>query len=60
MAFTVLAAVAIAAAAAIYSYISGLRGNLAKARKTGLVYIVTRKWHRHVARESEQVSDRPV
>ncbi len=60
MAFTVLAAVAIAVAAAIYSVISGLRGNIAMARKTDLVYLVTRKWHRHVAFESHHVADNPV
>lgn len=50
MAFTVYAAVAIAAAAAIYKYVSGLRSNIAKARKTGLVYLVVRKRSPHFAR----------
>ena len=46
MAFTLLAAVGVALAVAIYKYVSGLQKNIAKARKTGLVYFVTRKWHR--------------
>ncbi|KAK4104621.1 cytochrome P450 [Parathielavia hyrcaniae] len=40
MAFTVLAAVGIIVAAAVYTIVSGLQKNIAKARKTGLVYIV--------------------
>ncbi|KAK4042705.1 cytochrome P450 [Parachaetomium inaequale] len=41
MAFTVLAVVVVALAVAIYRYVSGLQKNIAKARKTGLVYILT-------------------
>lgn len=44
MAFPVLAAFGAAAAVAVYTYVSGLRTNIAKARKTGLVYIVMRTW----------------
>ncbi|KAK3308014.1 cytochrome P450 [Chaetomium strumarium] len=39
MVFPILAAVGAAFAVAIYKYVSGLRNNLAKARRTGLVYI---------------------
>ncbi|KAK4121420.1 cytochrome P450 [Parathielavia appendiculata] len=40
MAFTLLAAVGATVAVAIYTILSGLRKNIAKARKTGLVYLV--------------------
>ncbi|KAL2196193.1 cytochrome P450 [Corynascus similis CBS 632.67] len=40
MAFTVLVAVGVALAAATYTYVSGLQNNIAKARKTGLPYLV--------------------
>ncbi|KAL2178023.1 cytochrome P450 [Thermothelomyces heterothallicus CBS 202.75] len=40
MAFTVLAAVGVALAAATYTYVLGLYKNVAKARKTGLPYLV--------------------
>lgn len=43
MAFTVLVAVGVALAAATYTYVSGLQNNIAKARKTGLPYLVVRK-----------------
>ncbi|KAJ4302293.1 hypothetical protein N0V88_002436 [Collariella sp. IMI 366227] len=40
MAFPVSAIVGVAVVLAIYAYVSGLRKNIAKARKTGFVYIV--------------------
>jgi hypothetical protein len=43
MASTLLAAVGAVAAIFIYTLVSGLRKNIAKARKTGLVYLVVRK-----------------
>ncbi|KAK4152918.1 cytochrome P450 [Chaetomidium leptoderma] len=42
MSFAVLAAIGAAVAVAIYTCVSGLQRNIAKARKTGLVYIVVR------------------
>jgi hypothetical protein len=44
MAFPVLVAVGAAVAVAVYTFVSGLRRNIAKARKTGLVYFALRKW----------------
>lgn len=44
MAFPVLAAAGVVLAFAVYRYVSGLRKNIAKARKTGFVYLVVRKW----------------
>ncbi|KAL2268721.1 hypothetical protein VTJ83DRAFT_3567 [Remersonia thermophila] len=41
MAFAVLAAVGAALAVVVYTYVAGLRKNIAKARKTGFVYIVS-------------------
>ncbi|KAK3903228.1 cytochrome P450 [Staphylotrichum tortipilum] len=41
MAYTLLAALGVVVAVALYRTIAGLRKNIAKARKTGLVYIVT-------------------
>ncbi len=43
MAYTLLAAVGVVVAVALYRTIAGLQQNIAKARKTGLVYIVTRE-----------------
>ncbi|KAK4032840.1 cytochrome P450 [Parachaetomium inaequale] len=39
MAATVLAAIGAGVAVAVYAYVSGLQKNIAKARKTGLVYL---------------------
>ena len=44
MAFPVLAAAGVVLAFAVYRYVSGLQKNIAKARKTGFVYLVVRKW----------------
>ena len=45
MAFTMLAVIGAAVAIAVYTCLSGLRKNIATARKTGFVYLVVRKWH---------------
>jgi hypothetical protein len=47
MAFPVLAAAGVVLAFAVYRYVSGLQKNIAKARKTGFVYLVVRKWQAH-------------
>ncbi len=44
MAATVLAAIGAGVAVAVYACVSGLQKNIAKARKTGLVYLVARTW----------------
>lgn len=46
MALPVLVAIGAAAAVAVYAYVSNLRRNILKARKTGLVYLVLRKCQR--------------